>query len=271
MTVQHQITAFMENPDEIKPNPIHSTSVAQDYGFRGALIGGATAYGWAVRTIVEALGMDWLDHGWAELKFIRPMYPGDELVVTVTDNGELSVTHDGAMCLKGIVGLADAPWKAEFSVPAQTTPQAQVSSLPQLTLENAPVGCDLAARPVPWSVAEAEQFAHEKQQETLPCFYGPDARVHPAWIAAQPIHWLHHSYDYGPSIHAGSRIQHCVKANAGQSFTVAGCCIDAYERKGHHYIVNDTVLLGETGALLSQVRHTSVFRVAKRNEATNAD
>lgn len=32
MTVQHTITAVMENPDEIKPNPIHSTSVAQSYG-----------------------------------------------------------------------------------------------------------------------------------------------------------------------------------------------------------------------------------------------
>ena len=264
MTVQHHIKAFMEDPDEIKPNPIHSTSVAQDYGFRGALIGGATAYGWTVRTIVEALGMGWLDHGWAELKFIRPMYPGDALVVTVTDDGELSVTHDETMCLKGIVGLGNAPWKTEFSIPAQTIPQEQASRLPQLTLENAPVGEDLAARLVPWSVDDAEQFAREKEQETLPCFYGPDARVHPAWIATQPIHWLHHSYDYGPSIHAGSRIQHCASAHAGQSFTVAGRCIDAYERKGHHYIVNDTVLLGEAGQLLSQVRHTSVFRVAKR-------
>ncbi len=99
----------------------------------------------------------------------------------------------------------------------------------------------------------------------LACFFGSQARLHLAWIAAQPIHWLHHSYDYGPSIHAGSRIQHCGPVYAGQAFTVAGRCVDAYERKGHHYIVNDTVLLGESGDCLSQVRHTSVFQVAKRS------
>lgn len=265
MTVQHTITAFMEDPDKIRPNPIHSTSVAKDYGFRGALIGGVTAYGWTVRTIVEAVGMSWLDHGWAELKFIQPIYPNDALVVTVTDDGELRVMREDALCLKGTVGVGDGPWIDEFTVPTNTSSQAQATDLPQLTLENAPVGQDLKARAVSVTVAEAERYAHDKERETLTCFYGQEARVHPAWIAEQPIRWLHHSYNYGPSIHASSRIQHCAGAYAGQTFTVAGHCVDAYERKGHHYIVNDTVLLGEDGQSLSQVRHTSIFRVAKRD------
>ena len=116
MSVQHTIQALMDDPDEIKPNPIHSTSVAQDYGFKGALIGGATAYGWTVRTIIEALGMEWLDHGWAELKFIQPMYPGDTLVVSVTDAGELTVKRGDDLCFKGLVGLGDGPWKDDFIV-----------------------------------------------------------------------------------------------------------------------------------------------------------
>ena len=264
MTVQHTLTAFMKDPDEIKPNPIHSTSVAKEYGFRGALVGGATAYGWTVRTIVEALGMEWLDHGWAELKFIQPMYPGDELTVTITDHGELSLMRGEALCLKGTVGTGDAPWLDELTTPTRITPQERAATLPRLTLDNAPVGQDLDARLVPWPLEEAEVFARDKQQETMACFYGSNARIHPAWIAEQPIHWLHHSYDYGPSIHAGSRIQHRSPAYAGQTVTVTGRCVDAYERKGHHYIVNDTVLLGASGDCLSQVRHTAVFQVAKR-------
>ncbi len=73
------------------------------------MIGGATAYGWTVAAIVEALGMGWLDHGWAELKFIQPMYPGDELTVTVTDAGKLSLMRGDTLCLKGTVGIGDAP------------------------------------------------------------------------------------------------------------------------------------------------------------------
>ena len=264
MTVQHAIVAFMEDPDAIKPNPIHSTSVAQDYGFKGALIGGAIAYGWTVRTIVEALGMGWLDHGWAELKFIQPMYPGDELTAMVSDDGELSLRRGDALCMKGTVGVGDAPWLDELTRPLQKTPRERAETLPQLTLANAPVGQDLDARSIPLSRDEAEAYARDKERETLDCFFGPQARIHPSWTAQQPIHWLHHSYDYGPSIHAGSRIQHHAAAYAGQTFTMAGRCVDAYERKGHHYIVNDTLLLGESGDCLSQVRHTSVFNVAKR-------
>jgi Ca2+-binding RTX toxin-like protein len=46
----------MKNPDAEKSNAIHSTSGARDYGFQGALVGGATAYGWAASFFVETLG-----------------------------------------------------------------------------------------------------------------------------------------------------------------------------------------------------------------------
>ncbi|MCZ6889263.1 MAG: MaoC family dehydratase, partial [Gammaproteobacteria bacterium] len=95
---ENTIIAFMDDPDEIKPNPIHSTSVAKDYGFDGALVGGATAYGWTVRTIVDALGVEWLDHGWVELRFKRPIYPGDALEVRVDDDGNLSVKNGDVLC-----------------------------------------------------------------------------------------------------------------------------------------------------------------------------
>ena len=45
MPSRHHFRAFMENPDEEKSNAIHSTSGAKDYGFQGALVGGATVYG----------------------------------------------------------------------------------------------------------------------------------------------------------------------------------------------------------------------------------
>jgi len=264
MAVRNDITAFMEDPDAIKPNPIHSTSVAKDYGFEGALVGGATAYGWTAQTVMQALGEQWLDYGWAEVSFKRPIYPGDALTIAVSDDGALSVGHGDVVCFMGRVGLGDAPWRDEFAVLEKPTATPPTDPMQRLTLDIAPVGQDLATRAVRFSIAEAQEIATVREGETDDRFCGDAPRVHPAWIAEQPIHWLHHSYDYGPSIHAKSRIQHVAPAYAGQTFSVAGRCIDAYERKGHHYIVNDTELLAEDGRLLAQVRHTSVFQVAKK-------
>ena len=261
---ENTIVAFMDDPDEIKPNPIHSTSVAKDYGFDGALVGGATAYGWTVRTIVDALGLEWLDHGWVELRFKRPIYPGDALEVRVDDDGNLSVKNGDVLCFEGKVGLGDASWLHELQRPANGAVEPRANTLPRLTLASVPVNQDLAARSVAFSVEDAAVFAEQREREPLQCFYGENARVHPAWIAEQPIHWLHHSYDYGPSIHAQSRIQHLAPVLSGQTFVVARRCTDGYERNGHHYIVNDTELRSERGECVAQVRHTCVFQIAKR-------
>jgi hypothetical protein len=75
---------------------------------------------------------------------------------------------------------------------------------------------------------------------------------------------IHHSYDYGPAIHARSQIQNLRPALVGQTVTVAGHFLEQYERKGHHYGVVDGVILSEAGEELVHLRHTTIFQVAKR-------
>ena len=263
MNVVRRIDAFMDDADAPKSNMIHSTDGAREYGFAGALVGGVTAYGWCVSTIVEALGNEWLDRGWTTLAFKRPIYPGDALDVVVDDTGALRVTRDGAVCFAGDVGLGLAPWYHEVAVPVTRVPVPASASLPQLTLANAPVGKDLAPMATRLDADDAMQFAVEREHETLECFYGLVPRIHPAWLAEQPIRLLHHSFDYGPSIHTQSRIQHLGPAFAGQRFVVSGHCISAYERKGHAYIENDCLITADEAPVV-QLRHTSIFKVARR-------
>lgn len=261
--VQHNIKAFMDDPDADKANPIHSTNVAKAYGFRGALVGGATAYGWVARTIIDALGVNWLDEGWAHLKFVRPIYPGDDLNATVDQAGALRVASQDEVCFLGEVGLGFAPWFEELLPNEYYAGASRPATLPQLTLDNAPVGGPLRPMAVPMTANDAETFALERERETHPAFFAPNARLHTAWIAEQLIHLLHHSYDYGPSIHAQSHIQHLRPVCAGQTFSVTGICKEAYERKANHYIVNDGAIWSESGDELVRIRHTSVFRIRK--------
>ncbi len=263
--VERSIVAVMPEADAPNPgNPIHSSDGARDYGFRAALVGGATIYGWCAAAIIDAAGMGWLEHGWVDVAFRRPVFPNDRLTVRIAADGTFEVRgDDDRVRIDGHLGLGDAPWLREITIPIRKHPEPAADPLPRLSPQNVPVGQELRARCVPLSRDAADAFCREKQGETLACFYGDAAYIHPAWFANQPIYWLHHSFSYGPAIHTESRIQHRRDARVGQELVVVGRCVDAFERKGHQYIVNDVEILDAAGGSLASIRHTAIYQVAK--------
>ena len=178
---------------------------------------------------------------------------------------ELEVNNqDGQHCLLASFGAGDAPWLGDISVTRHEPGQPAVTDPPQLTRENAPVGQALLPRAIVMSLAETGAFARDLQADSNPIYEGPDAIVHPASIASQPIHLLHHSYSYGPAIHTRSQIQNLAVVRSDQRLTMTGLCHEVFERKGHQYIVNDCAVWSEAAEELTRIRHTVIFNVAKR-------
>ncbi|MBM3139106.1 MAG: hypothetical protein FJZ92_02540 [Chloroflexi bacterium] len=270
---EHRIVAFLDGPDSLNiGNVIHSTEGAKQYGYSGALVGGVTVYGWATPAILEALGDGWLDRGWAEIAFRHPTYPGDELMIRVEGDGaaawSLRMTKpDGSDAVVGTLGLGDAPWLGELTLPTRVEPEPRLETLPRLTMEIAPVGQDLRPMRVSATPEELRAYAIEKQRSQDPRFVGEQPLLHPGWIAARITPLLHHSYDYGPAIHAKSHIQHLTRPQAGGAVTVAGRFVDTYERKGHHYGITHGLILAADGRRLAQIQHTTIYEVAKRGGA----
>ncbi|MGD9935102.1 MAG: hypothetical protein AB7T37_15515 [Dehalococcoidia bacterium] len=265
MTSTRTMTAFLDGPDSPDiSNPIHSTDVALKFGFKAALVGGVTVYGWCAPAIVEALGARWLEDGWADIAFRRPVYPGDEMTATVAENIEgwsLEMTNAaGAACIRGTVGLGRAPWFADLQTSNRTTAEPEPATKPELTLETAPSDQDLRPMWVPFTFADATAYALEKQRDSSERWIGPDALIHPGWIAARMTPFIKHSYRYGPSIHARSRIQHLAPARVGSGVTVAGHFLRAYEDNGHHYAEYDGSVISESGVEVARIRHTTIFR-----------
>ncbi len=269
-SAERRLTAFLDGPDSPDiNNPIHSTAVASEYGFKAALVGGVTVYGWATPPILEVLGDDWLNDGWVDVGFRKPTYPGDELTVRagVGDDGTAAwdiVKSDGTAALVGIAGRGKAPWFGELKIPTRVEPEMPPNPIPSLTLENAPIGQDLTPMAVPISIEDSEEYCRTKQVDDNPRWYGPNALVHPGWIAGRMTRLLHHSYHYSPAIHTRSQIQHLAPFHAGQTVTVAGHFRETWERKGNHHCAFDGVIFGENGEILVQLRHSTIFHVAKR-------
>lgn len=264
LLAEDALTAVMDDADAPKPdNPIHSTGGARDFGFRAALVGGVTVYGWAVRTIVRALGERWLHDGWAHLRFRKPVHPDDALHVRVRATGALEVTRGDEACIEGEVGLGSAAWLPALQRPTQLQPTPPPLSPPRLTPASVPRGQPLAARATTLSTVDAVAFAALKERETDARFVGAHPLAHPAWLATQPIQLLHHSFVYGPAIHAESHIQHLAPAPVDAQWLVAGTCVDAFERKGHHYMVNDCLLQAD-GRDIAHIRHTVIYQLGRR-------
>jgi len=267
--VRH-LVAFLDGPDDPGiANPIHSTAVAATYGFRGPLVGGVTVYGWCVPPLLDVLDEGWLVRGWADVSFRQPVYPGDRLAIEVqrVDDGVVtfSVTTDaGATCVTGSAGPGDAVWLADIGAPALRRPSESPDPLPGLTLATAPVGEDL----VPMRVATPQDamatYATKVQRDDHPRW---SDLLHPAWLAARMAPLLRHNFSYGPSIHARSQLQYLAPAGRNGDVVAAARFAEAFERKGHHYGVFDgLVTTGPGGAEVLRVRHTSIFRPAKREQ-----
>jgi hypothetical protein len=272
-TVEGEFIATMDDPDDpemFERNRIHTTAGAQEYGFKGAFVGGVTLYAWCVPTIVEALGDSWLDEGWVNLRFRRPVYPGAQIQVQVTaqdgSSGRLfEAADDGEKAIVGEVGLGQAPWLGELRETPFSPPvaRAEGSERPLLTLRDAPVGQPLRS------------YRYGRHTPPPPGATGPMAEitaldtpsgpvVHPAVLARQMISFLAWSYEYGhPSIHVTSHIQHFARIPADRDVVLCGTFVDAFERNGHHQAVFDADLYSLDGQRLARQRHVNIFKVRR--------
>ncbi|MFN8616883.1 MAG: GNAT family N-acetyltransferase [Dehalococcoidia bacterium] len=269
---ERQIVAFLDGEDSPTiSNPIHSTEVAAQYGFRGALVGGVTVYGWFTPPLIEVLGERWLRDGWADVRFRRPTFPGDLMTARVELGGAGAATvamlnPEGVATIEGSAGTGKAPWFDELTAPAGRAAEPKPAEVLSLTLESAPTGQLLRPMLVRWSTEEASAYAEHLQKDTSGRFNGARALAHPGWIAARMTPMLKHSYGYGPAIHIRTQVQHLAPAPAGQAFTMEGKFLRAYEQNGHHVAELDGSLMSEAGEELARLRHTTIFRIRPPRE-----
>ena len=102
---------FVAHVIEEAANKIHDDDVAQQFGFTGALVPGVELFARITTPLVEAWGEEWLAGGRVDVRFRRPVYDGEELLVEVADGGALTATGpDGEVrCLGSAARTAERP------------------------------------------------------------------------------------------------------------------------------------------------------------------
>ena len=274
--VERHLQSYMEDPSNVdQANVIHSTAGARAFGFADALVTGSIVYGWCTPTIVDALGPLWLQQGWTDVRFRRPVYPNDDLTVRLHELEDgiwsLEVMREGdELALVGTVGMGV---RDDLIDNFKESPRAQIVPTPDppplLTPDAVQVGLQLPTHVTSLdspAVPPREASTKVRLQGIL---LEDMAYANPAGVSGRMSWYGHTSYDYGgPSIHTRTQAQHLAPALVGEPLEVAAVVRDAYQRNGHEYIVYDGTIRNSQAALLAHVRHTVIFGVAKQDDAS---
>ncbi len=60
---------------------IHTDEYARQMGFKGALVQGLVLLGYMTEMLVQAFGEAWFEKGRVKVRFRRPIYSGEEVVI----------------------------------------------------------------------------------------------------------------------------------------------------------------------------------------------
>src|SRR5262245_47217288 len=76
--------AIARHPEDKPYNKMHEDGLPQKLGFRGAFVLGVALYGYMTRALVGSLSETWLNRAVIEVKFLRPVCPGDRIRMETT-------------------------------------------------------------------------------------------------------------------------------------------------------------------------------------------
>ena len=221
-------------------NKIHDDRVASQYGFRGGLVPGVTVYGYMTEPLVE-FAPEWLERGWMQVRFLEPFYEGDNVLVN-TDSGDpiliRATREDGQVCATATARITPTPSPLPIPYPTHRLPPMDQRPVP-LTATIVP-GATLG------TIVERLDFN--------------DGRMPTERLLQLSNEMLVRNFRLGPWIHVSSEIQNWGLAGDGDEISSRGRVHDRFDRKGHEFVVIDTMLIADGGRLIQTVRHTAIYR-----------
>ena len=252
------------NLSRASENKIHDDSVAQRFGFTGALVPGVEVHAYACHPAVARWGRDWLARGTIESRFLKPVYdqemaqviaepqPDGSLALRVESKGVLSATATASLpaAAEAAPPVADFPWNAPPAHDAR----------PDASDETLPPGRWLGTVPEPMTrQALADYLDGVRETEPL---YAAEGLVHPGLVLRLCNKALTQNVKLGPWIHVGSAARNLDLARVGEALTVRAKILSNEDRKGHRIVELDALVVAEESQrAVARVRHTAIWRV----------
>jgi acyl dehydratase len=253
-------------------NRIHDDTVARRHGYAGALVAGVTIYGYLARLVVDAWGIEWLRRGTATVRFVRPIYDGDLLVLSGSIRGRSGREAAGeilaeieAQTPRGEVAATMAAGLAWGGPVVSPDPLAYpAAALPGSPL---PVTAETLARPAPLGTpvlrldAAVLERAADDLDDPSPVYRGSAGVAHPGLVLRQANRALSENFTLGPWIHVSSDVAHLDLARAGERLQTRGRVARVYERNGRGWVDLDLLVVADGARPIAAIYHAAIYRM----------
>ncbi len=259
----YEVRAF--NQAAASENKIHDDTVAQRFGFKGALVPGVAVFAYMAHLPVARWGRAWLEKGAADCRFLKPVYDGDMVLVSAESDGDglaLRVESGAERCATGHAALPpprEAP--AIDSLPAGVPPAER----PKASEQSLGVGRALGI--VPMVIDRATLSAYlDEIRETEP-LYRAQGLLHPGQILRLANFALLHNVVLGPWIHVGSTIRFHGLARVGEELTLRSRITSNAVNKGHAIVAFDAIVVADGARAVAEIGHSAIWRPRQIAEA----
>jgi hypothetical protein len=251
-----------------RQNLIHDDEFARKCGYRGALVPGASIFGYMAHSLFEMLGREWLERGSAEIRFMLPVYEGEELRVT---GAVSSITREGVLCIEcqvmnpkgGVCAAGSAtlpPSHPENAPGIGSYPPGNHRSGRGITLQDLKINENLNpllsefTRPIQWAYCQKIIRDHHPLFQEV---------IHPGWLLSQAGLILAANYDLSAWIHVQSVVQNYRIQMEECVVETRGRVKEKFEFNGDHYLVLDLALFAGQHCIQT-ILYTVIFRIAPR-------
>ena len=242
------------------PNLVHNDEYARKVGFQGGLVPGVDVYAYLTRPAVEQFGETWLERGEGEVRFVKPVYDGDELDIDARHEGtgELAITARCAGEVRALLTARDGPMH-EFDA-ADIIPESPVFE-PKLKAARKSfyVGMVLGSQAVTFAESDCIRQLAEVG-ETLDV-YRLLRIVHPGHLLRLADQVLSANVDLPPWLHIGSSVRHYGLVRWDESVNVRARVTATFGRKRNQFIQLDVLMSGVDGRPRMRVMpYTAIYK-----------
>ncbi len=249
-------------------NKIHEDSVAKAYGFRGGLVPGVTVHAYMTRPFAEHLGLSWVERGTISARFLKPFYEGDECRVTATVTSitpaavqfeVTAINQDGEICGSGVASL---PFETVEAPSSDAVPLAPLPlHRPDANAESLAIGTVLGTPEWDFELEGTYADYLEEVADDLPLHSGSSAVAAPGHLVRWGNSALTANVALGPWVHVSSDVQHFSAVHPGDHLRSAAVVTDLFERKGHHFVDLDVLIVANGDRPVMRIAHRAIYQL----------
>lgn len=252
----HRIKAV--NLAKNSENRMHDDSVAKKFGFKGGLVPGVDVFAYMSHMPVAKWGRAFLEHGWMDGRFLKPVYDGEIAIVTAEDNGDalaIKIESRGELCATGTASMPSSQEKISLD---------DFIGVPPITTR-APVDANSYREGMwlgipPYTMGRAALPNYLTGIGETDALYARGGLVHTGNLLRM-LNWaLMENAILGPWIHVGSTIRYLAAAGVDDELTLRAKVTGNYERKGHKFVDLDGLIVAGGTTPIAHVQHISIYQ-----------